>query len=111
MIQHIPTGLRTASGPAPFDPALRSDVVENRTLHLAVRDPRSSVSCATVTLRARFTPWQRSRRRQSHLSNGAGPDSAGRARGHWRLPVTTSGGWGPGGERRRALEAARSPAR
>jgi hypothetical protein len=44
-----------ASGPAPFDPALRSDVVENRALHLAFSDPRSSVSCAAVTLRARFT--------------------------------------------------------
>ena len=60
-----------------FDPALRSDVVENRALHTVFSDPRSSVSCAAVTFRARFTASRVSRRRQSRLSKDAGPDAAG----------------------------------
>jgi hypothetical protein len=66
-----------ASGPTPFDPALRSDVVENRALRLVFSDPRSSVRCAAVTLRPRFALSRQSRRRQSRLSNDAGPEPGG----------------------------------
>ena len=36
--------------------ALRSDAAVKRALRIALGDPRSSASCAAVTLRARFAP-------------------------------------------------------